>query len=50
MNVEKVKRGYYLASFKLITDKPKKYKDFKITEDFIKLLENQIFKAPEYYT
>ena len=50
MNVEKVKRGYYLASFELITDKPKKYKDFKITEDFIKLLENQIFKAPEYYT
>lgn len=50
MNVEKVKRGYYLASFELITDKPKKYKDFKITEDFIKLLENQILKAPEYYT
>jgi KDO2-lipid IV(A) lauroyltransferase len=50
MNVEKVKRGYYLATFELITDKPKKYKDFKITEDFIKLLENQIFKAPEYYT
>ena len=50
MNVEKLKRGYYLASFELITDKPKKYKDFKITEDFIKLLENQIFKAPEYYT
>ena len=50
MNVEKVKRGYYLASFELITDKPTKYKDFKITEDFIKLLENQIFKAPEYYT
>ncbi len=50
MNVEKVKRGYYLASFELITDNPKKYKDFKITEDFIKLLENQIFKAPEYYT
>jgi KDO2-lipid IV(A) lauroyltransferase len=50
MNVEKVKRGYYLASFELITDKPKKYKNFKITEDFIKLLENQIFKAPEYYT
>ena len=50
MNVEKVKRGYYLASFELITEKPKKYKDFKITEDFIKLLENQIFKAPEYYT
>lgn len=50
MNVEKVKRGYYLASFELITDKPTKYKDFKITEDFIKLLENQILKAPEYYT
>ena len=50
MNVEKPKRGSYLASFELITDKPKKYKDFKITEDFIKLLENQIFKAPEYYT
>ena len=50
MNVEKVKRGYYLASFELITDKPTKHKDFKITEDFIKLLENQIFKAPEYYT
>lgn len=50
MNVEKVKRGYYLASFELITDKPTKHKDFKITEDFIKLLENQILKAPEYYT
>ena len=44
MNVEKLKRGYYLASFELITDKPKKYK----VRDDIKRLLDEINKIKNF--
>ena len=50
MDVQKIKRGYYEVSFITITEDPKKFKDFEITKRFIKLLEKQIIKKPEYYT
>ena len=50
MDVQRVKRGYYEVYFKTITENPKKYKDFELTDKFIKLLEEQIIKKPEYYT
>lgn len=49
LHVEKIKRGYYKASFITITDSPKEEKDFYITKTFFSLLEKQIYKAPEYY-
>lgn len=48
-DVQKVKRGYYQTTFTLITDAPKTYNDFEITDVFTELLENQIRNRPEYY-
>jgi KDO2-lipid IV(A) lauroyltransferase len=47
--IEKVKRGYYTAQFEIITRHPKDVENFEITEDFLRRLESQIHKAPEYY-
>jgi Kdo2-lipid IVA lauroyltransferase/acyltransferase len=49
LNVTKVKRGFYEADFELITDNPKSIPDYQITDSFFKLLEKQIYKAPEFY-
>jgi len=47
--VKRLKRGYYETSFKTITENPKDYKDYEITDIFFKLVEQQIKEAPEYY-
>jgi KDO2-lipid IV(A) lauroyltransferase len=47
--VRKVKRGYYEATFTTITEHPKEYKDYEITDIFLKMVEKQIREAPEYY-
>ncbi|MCC4214462.1 lysophospholipid acyltransferase family protein [Leeuwenhoekiella parthenopeia] len=47
--VDKVKRGYYKASFKVITEDPTSLPDYHITDIFIKNLETQIRHAPQYY-
>ena len=47
--VKKVKRGYYETTFETITLNPKDYKDYQITDIFLKLVEDQIREAPEYY-
>lgn len=46
---KKIKRGYYETEFELITDAPKEFSDFKITDEYINLTENCIKKQPEYY-
>lgn len=50
MDVQKVKRGYYEASFLLITDKPNSFKKFELTDKYIELVEKQVRNKPEYYT
>jgi len=50
MDVQKIKRGYYEASFSLITEKPKDFKDFQLTDKYIELVEKQVNSKPEYYT
>ena len=50
MDVQKTKRGYYEASLSLITDKPNNFKDFQLTDKYIKLVEKQVINKPEYYT
>lgn len=49
LQVVKLKRGYYQASFINITDNPREEPDYKITKRFFYLLEKQIRTAPEYY-
>lgn len=48
-NVERIKRGYYQATFQCITDEPNKFNDYEITDRFFKLVEKQIYEAPQYY-
>jgi KDO2-lipid IV(A) lauroyltransferase len=47
--VKKVNRGFYEATFKTITLTPKEFKDYEISDTFMKLVEEQIYEAPEYY-
>ena len=49
LHVEKVKRGYYEASFKTISYEPAKESPFYITRRYIEELEAQIKKDPQYY-
>lgn len=49
LEVNKIKRGYYSATFKVITDKPTTIPNYEITDTFNQLLETQIRKKPEYY-
>lgn len=49
LHVEKVKRGYYQATFKTLTYDPKAEPEFEITRRYFQELEAQIYKAPEYY-
>lgn len=48
-SVKKTKRGYYETTFKTLSINPKDYKDYEITDMFMKLVEKQIYEAPEYY-
>lgn len=47
--VKRLKRGYYETTFTKITDTPKNFKNYEITDIFLKLVEQQIKEAPEYY-
>lgn len=47
--IERLKRGYYETSFKTITLTPNDYKNYEITDIFLRFVEEQIHRAPEYY-
>ena len=49
VKVEKVKRGFYEATFLSLADNPKDFKDFEITEMYLKEVEKQILAKPEFY-
>lgn len=49
LQVDKVKRGYYRATFKPLTLQPEKEPDYTITRRYFKELESQIYEAPEFY-
>ncbi len=49
LKIEKVKRGYYEAEFVTITDDPKPFKDYEITDRYIEMLSDQIRQKPENY-
>lgn len=47
--VKRLKRGYYETTFETITLTPNEYENYQITDIFLKLVEQQIYEAPEYY-
>jgi len=49
LEIKKVKRGFYEATFSTITKTPKDFKDYELTDMFHKLVERQIKKAPQFY-
>ena len=49
LKVSKVKRGYYQAEFIPITTSGKQTKKHQITDQFLRLTEDQIREKPEYY-
>lgn len=49
LHVEKVKRGFYSATFKTLSYEPKKEPQDKITKTYLEELEKQIKAEPEYY-
>lgn len=48
-DVSKVKRGYYKCTFKVLAENPNEYPDYKITDMFLREVEKQVQKAPQYY-
>lgn len=46
---KKVKRGYYEITFELITDTPKQYKNYEITEKYLAITEKNVREQPELY-
>jgi KDO2-lipid IV(A) lauroyltransferase len=46
---KKVKRGYYETEFQLITETPKDFEDYQITDLYTDLTEKNILRQPEFY-
>lgn len=49
LDIQKIKRGYYQTTFKTMTTRPNEFENYELTDIFLKLVEKQIYKAPEYY-
>ncbi len=49
MKNRKVKRGFYEASFEMISEDTKSVPNYGITDHFLRLVEQQIYENPEYY-
>ena len=49
LKVKKVKRGYYEASFELLSKDVRNVPDYNITDEFLTRVEKQIYEAPEFY-
>jgi KDO2-lipid IV(A) lauroyltransferase len=49
LRTRKVKRGFYEASFEVLSEDPKSVPNYQITDKFLTLVEQQILEAPEFY-
>lgn len=49
LDIEKVKRGYYKCTVKLITNSPEKEEEFAITEKYFREMEKTILREPAYW-
>lgn len=49
LRVKKLKRGYYEASFEVLSENTKAVADYEITDHFLRLVEQQIYAFPAYY-
>lgn len=49
LKVKKTKRGYYEATFEVLAENVKTIPDYKISEQFMDKVAEQIHEAPEFY-
>lgn len=49
LKTKKIKRGYYEGSIEMLSENPKEIPNYELTDQFLKLVEQQIYEAPEYY-
>lgn len=49
LDITRPRRGYYHIDIVPMTDKPKKYEDFQITEMYVRLFEKTIMRNPQYW-
>ena len=49
LRVKKVRRGYYEASFEVVTTDISQEAEHSITEKFLNMVEAQIYQQPELY-
>lgn len=49
LKVKKVKRGFYEATFEVLSDDARSVPDYQISDMFAERVEKQILEAPEYY-
>ena len=47
--VKKVKRGYFEVTFETITEHPKEFKNYDVTDKYLAITERNIHDQPEYY-
>ena len=48
-SVKRIKRGFYETTFQTVAEHPNDFKDYEITDQFLKLVEQQIHDEPQYY-
>ena len=49
MDVKRPKRGYYVATFRKMTDNPGELPEFELTERYMRELEKTIIREPQYW-
>ncbi len=49
LKTKKVKRGYYEATFEIMTEDVKSVPNYELSEQFMRKVEKQIIDAPEFY-
>lgn len=49
LRTKKIKRGYYEASFEVMTEDIHSIPNYKLSEDFMARVEEQIYEQPEFY-
>ena len=49
LDIERPRRGYYEATFRLITREPKAMAEFETTDIYFRMLEDSIRRAPAFY-
>ncbi|RLD27997.1 MAG: lipid A biosynthesis acyltransferase [Bacteroidetes bacterium] len=49
LGIKKIKRGFYEATLTNLADNARDFNNYEITDAFLKLVEQQINEAPEYY-